>query len=963
MKKAIINIGSDAIGRAVDIDLETLLVTRALVQGASGAGKSRFLRRLAEQAFGKVPIIILDPEGEFASLREKFDFVLAGRGGETPADPRSAAMLATKLLELRASAVIDLYDMKPLERHSFVKLFLQSLMNAEKRLWHPLLLMVDEAHRYCPERSAGESEASEAMTATATDGRKRGICSIFATQRLGKLRKDAAAELLNVFIGQTFIDIDRGRAADALGVPKGKEQHELFDRLKVLPRGSFYGLGQAVSLDALLIRSGDVQTTHPKVGAKTSGTVPPAPAAIKALLPQLADLPKQAEDKARTEAEYRKEIVELRKQLKAAPLVAIPKPDKSELLVAEQRGIDKGRQEVGRVLSAHRTKLNKFIESLRNELQKPVDRLAAFEKETIVTASEVAVPPRSESTTITPPREHRPHVANIGSVLIRFLVSLLVLLGPCVLQAGGCHEAWLGSNHVAPMHPNMVPYSLGVLLSKQTKVLDIDNHSVDSEGIDIRIGVQTTYDLVRVFWKNEIAKFEVKYWLVFDLYRTGLESERPVGAVDQIKLEFSEPGCLFSSASHTPTIQFDIEPLMAKGESVFNGLGLSHDSIQGPKRRDSSQQGRDNHSPVGDSCWLDSFVPVVRLILGTAFLLGGFYLYLDFAHTPFAKRLSLTVFALGFICLLAPIPWDVSPLHLCGKQHGQKHGFHSGDTVTQESRLGGLLALWAVRWFVSPTRAIGAVVLRAVSHSHIDVCLFGAVSRDLLAELREMGTSKHILIDSFPPEVYITLAFVDSAQYRFWDSYQRAAHIGMWREEERRGIWDLNFKWTVDGLVWEIKPGRYRVPSTGVVELGSSSRGGVTAILPLQQESDARLRRSAVGNTYHLKSRHKDKSPLDGFQGFGVYLVGLSNENGLPDRDPGIGDNRHESHNLKDKALVVAGIFLDFIGFMLLYKTWSKVSFDRPRNISVTRSVLVILGCFGMVWIGMGAILFGLGLV
>src|SRR5581483_633189 len=59
-------------GKDVRIDLDTLLRTRMLIQANSGKGKSFLLRRLAEQLFGKVQVIILDPEGEFATLREKF---------------------------------------------------------------------------------------------------------------------------------------------------------------------------------------------------------------------------------------------------------------------------------------------------------------------------------------------------------------------------------------------------------------------------------------------------------------------------------------------------------------------------------------------------------------------------------------------------------------------------------------------------------------------------------------------------------------------------------------------------------------------------------------------------------------------------------------------------------------------------------------------------------------------------
>src|SRR5262245_11971231 len=98
--------------RDVAFDLDVLLTTRLLIQANSGGGKSWLLRRLAEQLFGRIPVLIIDPEGEFATLREKYDYVLVGKGGETPADPRSAQLVAHKLLELRASAVCDIYEVK-----------------------------------------------------------------------------------------------------------------------------------------------------------------------------------------------------------------------------------------------------------------------------------------------------------------------------------------------------------------------------------------------------------------------------------------------------------------------------------------------------------------------------------------------------------------------------------------------------------------------------------------------------------------------------------------------------------------------------------------------------------------------------------------------------------------------------------------------------------------------------------
>ena len=307
-----------AAGGNIYLDIDIFLRTRLLITSNSGGGKSWLIRRLAEQLFGKLQVILIDPEGEFATLREKFDYVLVGKGGETPADVRSASMLAHKLLELRASAVCDLYEMKPSERHRWVKLFLDSLIDAPKKLWHPVAVIIDEAHTVCPEKGAGESEASESVIALATRGRKRGFTCCFATQRLSKLRKDAAAELQNILVGPTFMDADRERAADALGVARADKQ-EFFDKIKVLEPGNFHALGRAISLERILVRIGPVETTHPESGSsKHAAEPPPAPQAIKAMLPKLSDLPKAAEEEARTIADLKREVRELRISQKAA---------------------------------------------------------------------------------------------------------------------------------------------------------------------------------------------------------------------------------------------------------------------------------------------------------------------------------------------------------------------------------------------------------------------------------------------------------------------------------------------------------------------------------------------------------------------------------------------------------------------------------------------------------------------
>jgi uncharacterized protein len=310
-------------GVRFDADLDVVLRSNLLVQANSGGGKSWLLRRLIEQSFGKVPQIVIDPEGEFSTLREKFDLILVGKDGDTPADVRSASLLAHRLLELGVSAVIDLFEMSPPTRPAWVALFIQALVEAPKKLWRDLIVYVDEAHTLAPEPGHGASESSgekrcrSALIDLAARGRKRGYGTVAATQRLGKLSKDFAAELKNVMIGQTFIDIDRERAAGCLGISKTDKQG-FFKQVKNLPPGEFFAMGRALVLEPTLVAIGDVRTEHPEAGRRQASPPPPT-GKILHLLPQLADLPREAEAKVETEKGLREEVARLKRELDARP--------------------------------------------------------------------------------------------------------------------------------------------------------------------------------------------------------------------------------------------------------------------------------------------------------------------------------------------------------------------------------------------------------------------------------------------------------------------------------------------------------------------------------------------------------------------------------------------------------------------------------------------------------------------
>lgn len=295
----------------IKIEVERLIETRLLIQSNSGGGKSYTIRKILEETNGKVQQIVLDLEGEFASLREKFDFIVFGNDADYPIHIKYADRTARTLLELNVSAIIDLYELKHHERITFVKRFLEAMINAPKQLWHPCLVVVDEAHIFCPEK--GSAESSSSVIDLCTRGRKRGYCAVLATQRLSKLHKDAAAECNNKLIGRTGLDVDMKRAGDELGFTNKQD----FLSLRNLEAGSFFAFGPAISNEITQFKVSAVKTSHPKTGARLT-VIPPATEKIKRALSKIKDLPQEAEKELNSLQDMKAEIKSLRLQLTQA---------------------------------------------------------------------------------------------------------------------------------------------------------------------------------------------------------------------------------------------------------------------------------------------------------------------------------------------------------------------------------------------------------------------------------------------------------------------------------------------------------------------------------------------------------------------------------------------------------------------------------------------------------------------
>jgi hypothetical protein len=274
-----IDMGAAPNGAKAMLDLEELLATRLLVQGNSGSGKSHLLRRLLEQSAPMVQQCVIDPEGDFVTLADRFGHVVVD-AARTEAE---LTAIAGRIRQHRVSVVLDLEGLDIEQQMKAAAAFLGGMFDAERDYWYPVLVVVDEAQLFAPAVAGEVSDEARktslgAMTNLMCRGRKRGLAGVIATQRLAKLAKNVAAEASNFLMGRTFLDIDMARAADLLGMER--RQAEQF---RDLARGDFVALGPALSRRPLPVTIGTVETSARSTSPKLT-PLPNAPEDARELI-------------------------------------------------------------------------------------------------------------------------------------------------------------------------------------------------------------------------------------------------------------------------------------------------------------------------------------------------------------------------------------------------------------------------------------------------------------------------------------------------------------------------------------------------------------------------------------------------------------------------------------------------------------------------------------------------------
>lgn len=198
-----------SISRDLNLNLEDLIGQCIAILGIRGSGKSNTAGVIFEELLqNNYPLSIVDIEGEYFGLKEKYEVLVVGTGEgvEIEIDAHCAAEIAQVSMEQNVPVVLDLSGFLSEERTELLKAYLSALWNLAGTFRKPYMIGIEEAHEFIPQ--GVKNELKEMIARIALRGRKRGLGGIVVSQRSAKVDKDVLSQAGMLFLHRVVHEVD-----------------------------------------------------------------------------------------------------------------------------------------------------------------------------------------------------------------------------------------------------------------------------------------------------------------------------------------------------------------------------------------------------------------------------------------------------------------------------------------------------------------------------------------------------------------------------------------------------------------------------------------------------------------------------------------------------------------------------------------------------------------------------------
>ncbi|MBC7097749.1 ATP-binding protein [Candidatus Bipolaricaulota bacterium] len=247
-----LNLGPD-----LSLPLSEVIGQCVAILGIRGSGKSNTAGVIFEELLSAhYPLSIVDIDGEYFGLKEKYEVLVVGSGENVDIGLGLDAAPGVAELSLREGVpvILDVSDMLAEERELFVLEYLTRIWSLAGKLRKPYMIGIEECHEFIPQ--GVRTDLKEVISRIALRGRKRGLGAVIISQRSAKVEKDVLTQAGLLFLHRVVHEVDMRVYSELLPWPKGEVKEtvaglgvgeciylsrEEVRKVRIRPRATFHG--------------------------------------------------------------------------------------------------------------------------------------------------------------------------------------------------------------------------------------------------------------------------------------------------------------------------------------------------------------------------------------------------------------------------------------------------------------------------------------------------------------------------------------------------------------------------------------------------------------------------------------------------------------------------------------------------------------------------------------------------
>lgn len=203
-KKKVLNIAE-----GLELSLDSVIGKSIAILGIRGSGKTNTAAVIIEELLKyNFPVAIIDIDGEYWGLKEKYEILVVGKGNnvDIELDVIHSEAIAKFFVEKGIPVILDFSNFLMNEIYQFLVNFFKVVWELSGKLRKPSLIVIEEAHEFIPQGI--KTELKEYIARVALRGRKRGISLLIISQRSAKVDKDTLTQCEILFLHKVIHPVD-----------------------------------------------------------------------------------------------------------------------------------------------------------------------------------------------------------------------------------------------------------------------------------------------------------------------------------------------------------------------------------------------------------------------------------------------------------------------------------------------------------------------------------------------------------------------------------------------------------------------------------------------------------------------------------------------------------------------------------------------------------------------------------